>query len=81
VSVWLPGELMLYLIIIKKLNIMNAQVIMMLIAMVSIIRFFKGFKNRKDGFNVETEMIDFITQLVIVFVVYGVVYFGLSFFA
>jgi hypothetical protein len=81
VSVWLPGELMLYLIIIKKLNIMNTQVIMMLIAMVSIIRFFKGFKNRKDGFNVETEMIDFITQLVIVFVVYGVVYFGLSFFA
>ena len=52
---------------------MNAQIFMMLIVGVSIIRFFKGFKNRKKEFNFNDEMNEFFVHLVVTFIIYGVI--------
>ena len=60
---------------------MNAQIFMMLIAAVSITRFFKGFKNRKNEFDFADEVNGFVTQSIVTIVVYMIVYFGFSFFA
>lgn len=59
---------------------MNVQVIMMLIAGVSVIRFFKGMTTRKRGLDINTEVDEFIAHLIVVFGVYGIVYLILSIF-
>lgn len=53
---------------------MNAQIFMMLIAGVSIIRFFKGYVTRKREFDIVNEVSGFIAHLFVVFAVYGIVY-------
>ena len=52
---------------------MNAQIFMMLIVGVSIIRFFKGFKNRKKEFNVNEEVNGFFIHLITTFAIYGII--------
>lgn len=60
---------------------MNAQIFMMLIVGVSIIRFFKGYATRKKEFDFNDEVNGFTTHLIVVFVIYMIVYLVLSFFA
>ena len=60
---------------------MNAQVFMMLITMVSVTRFIKGFATRKQESDFSDEVNGFITHLIVVFAVYMIVYSVLSFFA
>jgi len=74
VSVWLPGELMLYLGIIKKIKVMSTQIFMMLIIGVSIIRFFKGIFNKKQT-QFKEEVAGFLLHVTIVGIVYIIIYF------
>ena len=61
---------------------MNTQIIIMLIAGVAIVRFFKSiFDNTKNTNTIAEEATDFMLHVIIVMAVYAVIYFGLSFFA
>jgi hypothetical protein len=59
---------------------MNAQIFMMLIAVVSVIRFIKGMATRKREFNFEKEVNGFFTHTTVVFGVYGITYLIVSLF-
>ena len=59
---------------------MNAQIFMTLIAVVSVIRFIKGYMTRKREFNFDDEVNGLITHTTVVFGVYGITYLIVSLF-
>ena len=59
---------------------MNAQIFITLIAVVSVIRFIKGYMTRKREFNFEDEVNGFFAHTTVVFGVYGVTYLIVSLF-
>jgi hypothetical protein len=59
---------------------MNAQIFMTLIAVVSVIRFIKGYMTRKREFNFNDEVNGLIAHTTVVFGVYGITYLIVSLF-
>lgn len=53
---------------------MNTQVFILLIAIVAIIRFFKGITSRNREINVSDEINSFVTQAVVTLVFYIIIY-------
>jgi len=53
---------------------MNTQVFILLIAIVAIIRFFKGITSRNKEINVSDEINSFVTQAVVTLVFYVIIY-------
>lgn len=59
---------------------MNTQVFILLIAIVAIIRFFKGITSRNKEINVSDEINSFVTQTVVTLVLYIIIYGVISLF-
>lgn len=53
---------------------MNTQVFILLIAIVAIVRFFKGITSRNKEINVSDEINSFVTQAVVTLVFYVIIY-------
>ena len=53
---------------------MNTQVFVLLIAIVAIIRFFKGITSRNREINVSDEINSFVTQTIVTLVFYVMIY-------